>query len=271
MIEQPDHLAVQWAAGLEQPEIGAWWDLHSSASESALKLAGAGCVQIGSALASYCSKVDTLAFNRILGFGFDGDTSAERLEALSEVYRRAKVPRVFLQLITPLRTPALDSHLAEHGFTYYNNWVKLTRDTEPIPSVKTKLHIEQIGPEYSEEFSDIVISSFEWDKRLSPLVAATVGQPNWLHYLAFDGDKPVATAALYVTGVYGWIDMAATLADYRGRGAQGALVERRFADAARLRKRSAIIPQHDSLRFQANLLPTELSKIIQVAKNIGYA
>lgn len=234
MIEQPDHLGVQWAAGLEQAEIGALCDEHSAASESALQAAGAGVSHIGSAVAIYTSEIDTLAFNRIVGFGFDGDTTAERLEALCDIYRERKVPRIFLQLIPPLQTPELEAQLAEHGFHYYNNWIKLTRDCEPIQPVKTDLRIEQIGPEYSDEFSEILIDAFEWDQRLAPLVAATVGLPNWLHYLAFDKDKPVATAALYVAGVYGWIDMAATLKEYRGRGGQGALTERRFADAARL-------------------------------------
>jgi len=50
--------------------------------------------------------------------------------------------------------------------------------------------------------------------------------------MAFDGETPVATGAVYIRGQFGWIDFASTLPQYRGRGAQAALVERRIRDAA---------------------------------------
>jgi GNAT superfamily N-acetyltransferase len=49
--------------------------------------------------------------------------------------------------------------------------------------------------------------------------------------MAFEGDRPVATAGFFLDGEYAWIDFASTHADYRGRGAQGALVEQRIRDA----------------------------------------
>jgi hypothetical protein len=64
---------------------------------------------------------------------------------------------------------------------------------------------------------------------LKPWLAALVGRPGWQHYLAWDGDTPVATAAIYMHTMVGWLGIAATLPQYRGSGAQGALM------AARLR------------------------------------
>jgi GNAT superfamily N-acetyltransferase len=52
--------------------------------------------------------------------------------------------------------------------------------------------------------------------------------------MAFDSDLPVATGAMYVDGAYAWIDFAATLAEYRGRGAQTSLLAQRVRDAAKL-------------------------------------
>ncbi|HSH00659.1 MAG TPA: N-acetyltransferase, partial [candidate division Zixibacteria bacterium] len=79
-------------------------------------------------------------------------------------------------------------------------------------------------------FGEIVVRSFEWDERLVRWIALTVGRPHWKHYMAFDGATAVATGAIYFSAGYGWIDLAATLSEYRDRGAQGALVRQRLLD-----------------------------------------
>jgi hypothetical protein len=72
--------------------------------------------------------------------------------------------------------------------------------------------------------------------RLSAAVATlpgqTVGRPGWRHYLAYAGDTPIASAAMYVSGEAAWCGFAATDAAHRKRGAQRALVVRRLLDAA---------------------------------------
>jgi GNAT superfamily N-acetyltransferase len=64
-------------------------------------------------------------------------------------------------------------------------------------------------------------------------------QTGWHLYAAFEGDAPVAMAALYVdeasTGApVGYVGPAVTLPAHRGRGAQGALIARRIRDAKTL-------------------------------------
>jgi GNAT superfamily N-acetyltransferase len=63
---------------------------------------------------------------------------------------------------------------------------------------------------------------------------ATIGRAGWRHYLAFDGDQPVATGVLFVRHDIGWLGMAATLPSHRGRGAQGALMAQRIRDGMAL-------------------------------------
>jgi hypothetical protein len=69
---------------------------------------------------------------------------------------------------------------------------------------------------------------------LKPMLAGTVGRPGWHQYIAFDDDLPAAVAALYVRNEVGWLGVAATLAEYRRRGAQGALMARRICDGGKL-------------------------------------
>ncbi len=62
-------------------------------------------------------------------------------------------------------------------------------------------------------------------------LTATIDRAGWTHYLGFDGDTPVSTASLYVTGDAAWLGNAATLEEYRGRGWQTAMLAQRLADA----------------------------------------
>ena len=64
------------------------------------------------------------------------------------------------------------------------------------------------------------------------MLARPVGTPAWKHYFAYKGDKPVACGATFLRGEYASLAFAATLPEYRGLGAQSALITRRLRDAA---------------------------------------
>ena len=69
---------------------------------------------------------------------------------------------------------------------------------------------------------------------LAPFGEATLGRPDWHHFLAFDGDRAVGAGALYVMGHVGWLGFGATLESHRGRGSQSAIFARRIRAAAEL-------------------------------------
>jgi len=52
--------------------------------------------------------------------------------------------------------------------------------------------------------------------------------------MAFDGDRPVATGALFRKGRCAWLSFGTTDEEARGRGAQSALLAARLDAAARL-------------------------------------
>ena len=61
--------------------------------------------------------------------------------------------------------------------------------------------------------------------------AAWFTVPGFQRYLALVDGAPAACAALYVHGDVGYLCMSATLPELRGRGAQSALIARRWRDA----------------------------------------
>ena len=63
-------------------------------------------------------------------------------------------------------------------------------------------------------------------------VMALVDRRGWQHYLAFDGDLPVACGALFVrVEVVTWLGQGGTLPSHRRRGAQGEIMAIRVRDA----------------------------------------
>lgn len=219
---------------LEQIEINAWADLYEAAGTLKDNPCGISIHREEPYVAMSVAGFDILALNRIIGWGEGPQRSVHNLRKIINIFRQAGALRIFLQLHPSLVDADAGETLRETGFTYYNNWVKLYRKAEPLTGVKSDLRIEEIGPERADDFARVLLEGFEWDRRLRPWMGSVAGRPNWHLYLAFDGERPVATGAFYRSGEYAWVDMAATLADCRGRGAQAVLMQRRIADAIKL-------------------------------------
>jgi GNAT superfamily N-acetyltransferase len=67
-----------------------------------------------------------------------------------------------------------------------------------------------------------------------PDYARSAGQEGFFHYMAFDGQRPVAIATLCIFEDLGYLMAAATAESHRKRGAQQALIAKRIERAERL-------------------------------------
>lgn len=219
---------------LETCEMAAWFDFYNAASALPAKNDLPCAVTIDGALATRASNADVLALNRVVGLGLRRAATDEQIDRLIRFYAEAGVPRFFLQLSPDARPADIPSQLVDKGFRLYNNWVKLYRDTAPPPSVPTDLTVRRIKADQAQDFGRIAADSFSWPAAARDWIAGLVTRQGWHHYLAFDGRRPVATGALFIDGDQAWLDFAATLPEYRGRGAQASLLARRIADAADL-------------------------------------
>jgi GNAT superfamily N-acetyltransferase len=219
---------------LELTELDAWVDFYGAATNQVVEDCGVGLQRIGSAYASIASKVDILALNRVLCLGVAEPATETTVAKILDGYRAAGVPRFFVQLSPVARPPALPAWLQRRGFRHYNNWVKLYRGAQPLPQTNTDLRVEQITVQDGEAFAEVLTISFGWPESIRPWIAAGVDRPGWRHYLAYDGRAAVATAALYAKDGCCWLDFASTLPEYRGRGAQTALIQRRIRDGAEM-------------------------------------
>ena len=96
----------------------------------------------------------------------------------------------------------------------------------------TSLDVRRIDSAHADVFGRIVATAFDFPPAIAPLPSQAIGRPHWHHYLAFEGDTPIASGAMYVADGAAWFSFAATDAAYRKRGAQQALIVRRLHDAA---------------------------------------
>jgi len=222
-------------ATLERAEMTAWTEIFRAASWLTAEEAGLELHEIDGAVASIVRCADVLALNRVVGLGLDAPPDGETIDRIVRLYRRARVPRFFVQLGPVAHVDVTAAALATRGFSPYNNWVRLYRPADgPVPDVACDLEVRPIETHEAGLFGAIVAAGFGWPNEVAELVADTVGRPGWRHYMAFEGQIPVATGAFFLAGDLAWIDFAVTLEAKRGRGAQSALVARRIRDAVAL-------------------------------------
>jgi GNAT superfamily N-acetyltransferase len=216
-------------------EIKAWEDMYHAADKNISDKFGINVLSIGSACISIAKNIDILAYNRVLGLGLTEPATEKIVDEIILKYKEAGVNRFFIQLHPEASPSELKVWFEKRNIFQYNNWVKHYRGVENPPQIDTELEIREVAnKKEAEEFGVIITKSFEWPDEMKYWFANLAGRKCWKTYLAYDSAKPVATASLFVKDDCGWLSFATTLPDYRGKGAQSALITRRIQDAAEL-------------------------------------
>jgi hypothetical protein len=186
--------------------------------------------RLDSAILLVAEQIDDMPFNRVIGLGVMDPATEAMVDDIVTLYQDAGIQNFAVQLSPAAQPPALPVWLEARGLQHRDNWAKVYRPGQPPPVIPTDLRIECIGREHAAAFARVACSAFGLPDLLHPWFAATVGWPGWRHYLAWDGDVPVATGALFVRGEVGWLGLGSTLPSHRRRGAQGAIMAQRIRD-----------------------------------------
>ena len=101
------------------------------------------------------------------------------------------------------------------------------RSPAPPP---TTLRLVRVGPAEAADFGRITASAYGLPAAAAPW-AAQAHELGWDCWLAVDGDEPVAAAGVFMSEGAAYLGFAATLAEHRGKGAQGALLAARIEHA----------------------------------------
>lgn len=218
----------------ERLERLALEELHAAAPAPVRERLGLRTAVVGTALCSVAEHDANILLNRVIGLGVGAPAERENVEQILEVYRRSGGHRFFLHRHHEARPPELVDWLVEAGLEKTRGWMKFERGVEPPPHVETTLRVERIGPEHASDFGRIVATGFDMTGAAGEVIARLNGRPGWHQFMTFDGDTPAGTGVLFVNGELGWLDMGATLPDFRGRRSQQAIMAERIRHAAGL-------------------------------------
>lgn len=184
-------------------------------------------------VARFAPGMDVMMFNRVVGLGLNSPVSKSVVADLVQRYRDKGIRNFAIQLSPEAQPLELHDWMAELGLSVSDYWTKAHRPPDPDLMIPTDLRIEQIDKSQATVFGETACAGFGIPLSLLPVIAAPVGLPDWLHYIAWDGDTPAAVAALLVRNGVGWLGIGATSPEYRRRGAQGALIARRIRDGSK--------------------------------------
>ncbi len=218
---------------LERIEMAAWADFYRAATNESVAACGIRVAEVAGGVATSAAAADVLALNRVVGLGVERPATPDDLDAIVDLFREAGARRFFVQP-QPEAPAELKGWLEARGFRHHNNWVKLSRGSQPPRASNSEVRVEPIDRNRAAEFGAIAGAAFDWPEQVRAWVGDPVGRDGWHHYMAFVDNIAAATGAMHVSGSGAWFDFAATRPEYRGRGAQSALLERRIADAISL-------------------------------------
>jgi hypothetical protein len=217
---------------LEAIERDAWIDIYRAAPSGFSEAVGLGVTLIGGVTVLMMAAVPDSQFNRILGLGIDAPASEGTLDAALARMREAGNGRFFLHLAPMAEPAALPDWLRRRRLERYRRpWAKFQRGAALPPTIVSDFAIEEIGAARAADYAEPVAAGFGAPPPFRSWLAALPGRPGWRVYVAYDGAQPVAGAALYLREGTAWLGVGATDPTYRRRGAHGALMARRIADA----------------------------------------
>ena len=108
---------------------------------------------------------------------------------------------------------------------------KLVREVPRLPRFVTDFDVAVAREEHAAEVGFLMAAALELPATAEPAFAALVGRPGWVCHVALCDGEPVAAGALRVADGVGWLGLAATRPDRRGRGAHSALIATRLSAA----------------------------------------
>jgi GNAT superfamily N-acetyltransferase len=215
---------------IETVETAGWLDLFGAAPADVAFELGLERRRIGEDTFFMSRGLDDLTFNR-LSLASLSPPRGEVVDAAIAEFEAARVRNWVVQV--PDGSRSHDTLRQSRGLVQHRRtWARFVRGVEAFHA-RTDLSIRAADRDTAQSFGEVAARGFGLPRPAARWLSSIVGRPGWHCFMAFDGETPVATSAIFIDGSAGWLGVAATLPDYRGRGAQPALLAARIDAAAR--------------------------------------
>jgi hypothetical protein len=153
--------------------------------------------------------------NRVYLCGTESGMTPDSLERWIELFTKEGVKRFFVWLSPGPDMDVVRGWLKERGLSRgrWTAYPTLCREGHTPVQFRTDLEIREVGTVEIEAARD------QLGETLWPEYAKSAGTDNFFHYMAFDGERPVAIAALCIFEDLGYFMAARTNEAHRKRGA----------------------------------------------------
>jgi GNAT superfamily N-acetyltransferase len=219
---------------LERSEMACWRTWFMAPGPSLVDNLGLRFENLYGAQLAISSKLDYLLFNRVLGLGNEEPVSPAIVDRIVQTYLKSGVQRFFMQ-ISPVAEPKLlTTWLKDRGFQMSEPWAKLKRGTGPVEKVDFEPTIKQLAPAdkaTAATWGRIVQTAFEYPPETAEWFAGLVELARWRAYLAYEGEKAVGAAAMFINGEWASLEIGVVLPEAQNHGFHSALIARRIRDA----------------------------------------
>jgi hypothetical protein len=216
----------------EAGELAAMRDLVRAAPTNVATQYGAEVTEIGGAVCiSLAGAPRSAMFNRVLGLGLAAPARDEDVDRIDAFFRGREVE--YCVALAPQAQPReLADRLQARGLARGYGWAKFSRSVADPPQAQTTLRIEEVGRDRAADFAGVFTRAYGTPAFFEPWIEALPGRDGWHCFVAYEGDEPAATGAVYVDDGVGWLGTAGTLPEHRRKGAQSALLSARIETAA---------------------------------------
>jgi hypothetical protein len=214
---------------LEGAEAEFMYQYESLAPPSAADSLGISTGRIGGGVVLAMRNDVTGYWSKALGFGFTEPVTKDLIGRVIDFYSAAQSPTTVIQ-IAPAALPAdWQDICVRHGIREDSQWVKLACPANQFQPIEdTALRVAPVGPDDVDAWARTTLQAFGMpEEGLAEMLAASASNPAFRPFAAWDGDKMVATANLFMHGDVASLNSAATLPSHQNRGAQSALIAAR--------------------------------------------
>ena len=220
----------------ELAEAEFMYRFNADASPAAHEALGMDAVRVGGGVLTLVRADPTGGYwCKAIGLGLTEPLTPSLIDEVLDRAARHGVPSLTVQ-VAPHALPADHARLLEErGLTPGTSFVKFFGPlTDPGPD-RTDLDVRALGPEHAADYARVIRTGFGMPA--DPAMEAWFAEVpayggDWWTAGAWDGDRLVAVANLFVHGDVATLSGAATLPEARGRGAQGALMTARIREGA---------------------------------------
>jgi GNAT superfamily N-acetyltransferase len=218
---------------IELAEAEAIWGYVHAAPRDVAESLGTAGRRIGGGVVLSVRNDVTSYWNKALGFGFTEPVTGKLVSEITGFYREQGAHQATLQLAPSVLPPDWDTIAEEERLIPGGSWLKLARLAGPAEPAATDLRVASIEPGDVEEWASVMLRGFGMPvELLAPMIEGVTARPGWTQYGAWHEERMVAAAALVMQRHVAEFAGASTLPEWRGQGAQSALLAARSAQAA---------------------------------------